>query len=159
MQIDTGPEGASYKGGGMKKYLLILSLLFTTNVFAGGALEELAITKTNFRSHVDSFLRLQKKDDLVAIIAKKTERRGFNGCRMHRGTISTKKCKVSKNTVKVPNLSLHGSDIVYDNGKLVVTCGFVKKSWIGRRVKLNGKCTFSNEKENDFTVTRFNVKE
>ncbi|MFT6068091.1 MAG: hypothetical protein ACJAT2_002338 [Bacteriovoracaceae bacterium] len=143
----------------MKKYLLMLSLLFTTNVFASEAFEEIAITRTNFRSHVDSFLRFNKKDDLFAIVAKKTERRGLNGCRMHRGTISTKKCRVSKKTVNIPNLTLQGSDIVYDNGQLVVTCGFVKDTWLGRKIKLNGKCKFSNIKKNGYTVTQFNVEE
>lgn len=143
----------------MKKIAIILSLIFSTTIIAGEAVEEIAVTKTNFRSHVDSFLRLNKNEKLVAIVAKKTERRGMNGCRMHRGTISTKKCRVSKNTVVVPNLSLQGSDIVYDNGQLVVTCGFVKDTWLGRKIKLNEKCAFSNVKKNGYTVTRFNVEE
>lgn len=143
----------------MKKITIILSLIFSTTIIAGEAVEEIAVTKTNFRSHVDSFLRLDKNEKLVAIVAKKTERRGMNGCRMHRGTISTKKCRVSKNTELVPNLSLQGSDIVYDNGQLVVTCGFVKDTWLGRKVKLNEKCTFSNVKKSGYTFTRFNVEE
>lgn len=158
MQINTGLENASL-GGRMKFNLLLVSLIFSTSIIAGEAVEEIARTRTNFRSHVDSFLRIDKNDNLKVIIAKKTERRGLNGCRLHRGTISTKKCRVSKKTVTVPQLSLQGADIVYDNGQLVVTCGFVKNTWLGRKIKLNEKCAFSNVKKNGYTFTRFNVEE
>jgi hypothetical protein len=143
----------------MKALSTIIFLVFSSSIFASGSTEIIARTKTSFRSHVDSFVRVNKDDNVYALIAKKTERRGFNGCRMHRGTISTRKCRVTTTRIKIPNLIVNGSDLTYDNGEVVINCGYIKDSWLGRKVKLSSNCKLSNLKDSNYTITKFTVTE
>lgn len=141
------------------KIILIALMTLSLGVFANSSTEFIANTKTSFRSHVDSFVRINKNDNLYVLVAKKTERRGLNGCRMHRGTISTRKCRVSTTRVTIPNLSLEGSDIVYDNGAMTVNCGYVKDTWLGQKVKMSKNCKLENLKNSGYTTTQFVVSE
>tara|TARA_R110002072_G_scaffold64203_2_gene159177 strand:- start:16555 stop:16992 length:438 start_codon:yes stop_codon:yes gene_type:complete len=143
----------------MKTLCSIILLIFSSSIFASESTEVIAKTKTSFRSHVDSFVRINKNNDVYALIAKKTERRGLNGCRMHRGTISTRKCRVTTISVKIPNLTINGSDLTYDNGEVITNCGYIKDTWLGQKVKLSKNCKLKNLKDSGFTTTQFTVKE
>lgn len=137
----------------------IIFLVFSSSILASESTEIIAKTKTSFRTHVDSFVRINKNDNLYALIAKKTERRGFGSCRMHRGTTSTRKCRVTTTRVKIPNLLLNGSDLTYDNGEIVTNCGYIKGSWLGRKVKLSSNCELTNLKDSNYTITKFTATE
>lgn len=141
----------------MKLLVTVILTMVSLNLFASESSEFIARTKTNFRTHVDSFVRVNKNDEVYALIAKKTERRGLNGCRMHRGTISTRRCRVTTISIVIPNLSANGNELTYDNGALVTSCGYIKDSWLGRKVKLSDNCKLSNSKDENYTITRFEV--
>ncbi|MCO4794757.1 MAG: hypothetical protein KC493_13645 [Bacteriovoracaceae bacterium] len=143
----------------MKYLTIVILVLISFSVSAYDSIEFIAKTKTNFRSHVDSFVKINKNDELFALVAKKTERRGFNGCRMHRGTTSTRRCRVTTTKFSIPNLTLKGNDIVYDNGATAIHCGVIKDYWYGRKVKLSDNCNVINRAISGYTITEFLVTE
>lgn len=126
----------------MKELLLaFVFVLSSTSLLAAESEEIISKTPLHFRSKVDSYLRINKLDRFYALIATKRDRRGQGGCSIHRGTMSSKRCRVTTEKVRIPNLEINEkNEAIYDNGVIRVECGYLKDTWLGRKIKFNNKC-------------------
>jgi len=156
----------------MKLTLTIIFLGLTLSVFATES-ELISKIKLKPRTSVRSFLRINKADKIYALVTTRKSKRGFRGCAAYRGTMTTKKCRVTSERIVIPNLSLNNADeVIYDNGALNINCGYVKDKWLfGRKIVLNDNCNLvdlekvieeddgSEIKNIKYALTKFTVSE
>ncbi len=156
----------------LKSVSLILVTLFSISSFAGEKEVIVARTKIGFRTKIDSYIRGNKLNRVYALVATKKDRRGINGCSIHRGTMSTKKCRVTTEKVRIHELSINSNnEIIFSKDGSNVVCGYVKETWLGRRTILNNNCALVDVEEvieeDDgvdiydvkYNITKFIVKE
>lgn len=131
-----------------KTSLLLFIMTVSPFTFAGEAEELISKTRIGFRTKVDSYLRVNKLNRPYALVATKKDRRGINGCAIHRGTMSTRRCRVLSEKIRVKSLSVdEGNNLIFNNGNLEVNCGYLKDTWLGNRVVLNDKCRLVDYEE------------
>lgn len=131
-----------------KSLIIVIALAFSSVSLASEAEELISKTKIGFRTKVDSYLRINKLNRLYALVATKKDRRGINGCAIHRGTMSTRRCRVLSEKVRIQSLSVNqNNDIIFDNGTLNVNCGYIKDTWLGDKIVLNDNCELVDYEE------------
>lgn len=146
----------------LKTALLTIITLFSISTFAGEKDVVVAKTKVGFRTKVDSYLRINKINRFYALVATKKDRRGVNGCSIHRGTMSTKRCRVTTEKARIHELSVNDrSEIIFTKDDINITCGQMKDTWLGRKIVLNNNCKLVDEIETvveDDGVDIYNVR-
>lgn len=131
-----------------KSVFFILVTLFSISSFAGEKEIIVAKTKVGFRTKVDSYIRSNRLNRVYVLAATKKDRRGINGCSVHRGTMSTKRCRVTTEKIRVHELSINNSnEIIFNKDGSNVVCGYIKETWLGRRTILNNNCELTDVEE------------
>jgi len=131
-----------------KLLILIIALTFSSVSLAGETEEFISKTRIGFRTKVDSYLRINKLNRLYALVATKKDRRGVNGCVIHRGTMSTRRCRVLSERIRIKSLSVSkNGDIIFNNGTLNVNCGYIKDTWLGDKIVLSDNCKLVDYEE------------